>query len=109
MDVLVLVPDEHGGIEDLRTAIESARGELGLLTVGRVVSYEWVEGDLDNDVVHAGERELHDAATRLMVPDAELALLPGRIDTVIERFRRREGRTLVLVAVPLESPAPRNP
>lgn len=103
LDVLVLVPDERVAVEELRPTIESVRGELGVATVGRAVAYEWVEGDLDNDVVSAGERELREAATRLAAPGAELALLPGRIDTVVERFERRERRTLVLTAAPFAS------
>lgn len=103
LDVLVLAHDSGSAVEDLATTIESVRDELGLLTVGRTVAYEWVEGDLDNEVVRSGESELRDAAIRLAAVDAELVLLPGRIDRAVERFEDRGRRTLVLLAGPMAS------
>ena len=109
LDVLVLVQDGNCDVdvEGLAPTVESMRGQLGLLTLARAVPYEWLEGDLDNDVVRAGKRALIDAEARLAVRGAELALLPGRVDRAIERFERRDRRTLVLRALPLVRVDPR--
>lgn len=109
LDVLVLVQDGDCDVdvEGLVPTIESVRGELGLLTLARAVPYEWLEGDLDNEVVRAGERALVDAEARLAVRGAELALLPGRVDRAVERFGRRRRRRLVLTALPSAPVDPR--
>lgn len=72
--------------------------DLGKLTVARAAAYERVEGDGEIEVAASDRSALADAAEALPVFGAELALWPGPVEAVTERFRRRHPRGLVLAA-----------
>lgn len=99
LDVMVLVQGDPEDVRSVLPTLEAVRSELGVPTLARAGAYEWVEGDRDNDVVTARPSALVDAADRLPVAGAELALWPGPVGVAVERFRRLHQRALVLLEI----------
>lgn len=97
LNVLVLVQKAGSPLDYVLSEVHSLRDELGFVTVAQAVTYETLEGDVDDDVIRSADSELYDTAMQLGVPDAELALVPGRSDHVAERLGHERGLDVVLV------------
>ncbi len=97
LDVLIVVPGDPGEVVSVRPDLEAVVSALGTLVLARPVAYEWAECGTDEPVVREGHRVLREAADRLGVFGAQLALCPGPVDVVVARFRRRHPAGLVLV------------
>jgi hypothetical protein len=99
LDVLVLVQGDPGNVRSVMPSLDAVRSDVGMLTIACAVDYEWIEGDLDNDVVASSGAALRRSRELGSVEGAALALHPGTPETVAARFRARSRRTLVLFAI----------
>lgn len=99
LDVLVLVQGRPDDVRSVLPSVAALRSELRTLTLARAVAYEWLEEDLDNEVVMAASSALLAARDMLPIGGAELALHPGTPKAVADRFDAQHGRTLVLFAI----------
>lgn len=99
LNVLVVVDGGAEAAADLAPALASMHTDLGDVTLVRCVGYEWIEHDIDNQVVAHATAILHQAAELLPVDEPSLVLLPGPPGAAIERFTRQQECGLVLFAV----------
>jgi hypothetical protein len=99
LDVLVLVQRRPDEVRSVLPTLEAVAPDLATLTIARAVDFEWLEGDLDNEVVVASSIVLRDAAALVPIDGAGLALHPGTPTMVADRFAAQPDRSLVLFAV----------
>lgn len=99
LDVLVLVQGRPDEVRSVGPTLEAVAPDLGTVMVARAVAYEWLEGDIDNDVVRTSEDDLVAAVGLLPVMGAGVALWPGPVDRVTARAGDGPAYTLVLNAI----------
>jgi hypothetical protein len=109
LDVLVLVQDRPEDVRSVLPTLEAVVPDLARLTVARVVDFEWLEGDLDNEVVAAASSALFEATALLPIEGAGRVLHPGTLATVADRFTAQPDRTLVLFAIGESAAGPAAP
>jgi hypothetical protein len=99
LDIVVLVQAQPEHVQSVVLTLDAVESEVGRLTLARVVDYEWLEGDLDNEVINDASAAL--VAARHLVPISSPALVvcPGTAEQAPGRVAGRGRRTLVLVAI----------
>jgi hypothetical protein len=107
LDIFVLLQDRPEHVRSVVPTLDAVKADVGRLVISRAVDYEWLEDDLDNEVVDLATSDL--VAARELVPIAGPALVvcPGAAGQA-RRFAPPGRRTLVLVAIG-ESSATRVP
>jgi hypothetical protein len=98
IDVLVLIQGDPRDVSTVLPSLSAIGSDLGQLILGRIVDYEWLEGDLDNDAVVAASDALARAAAQLPFGEVEQAILPGTVATARTRFQQQHRHPLVLSA-----------
>lgn len=98
LDVLVLIQEAPESVRTVVPTFTAVAAEMRVLTLARVVTYEWLEEE-GNEEIDAATWVL--VAARQLVPIrlASLVLLPGTPALAARRFPEHRGRTLVLHAV----------
>jgi hypothetical protein len=99
LDVLVLVQGGPDEVQAVVPSLQAVRANIGTLILARVVAYEWLVGDRDNEVVAQATATLAAAHDLVPVPGARLEVRAGTPETVAQNFNERENRSAVFFAI----------
>lgn len=99
LDILVLIQDRPEDVRSVVPTLDAMRTEIGRLLLARVVDFEWLEGDLDNDVIDVASEALIAARDLVPVSSPALVVCPGTPQEAAERCLPGGRRMLVLVAI----------
>ena len=98
LDIIVLVQDRPEHVRSILPNLDAVKADLGRLVIARAVDYEWLEDDLDNEVVDLATSDLVAARELVPITGPALVVCPGAAGQA-RSFAPPGRRTLVLVAM----------